>query len=150
MGLYIALYVMYMLSEGGRYDSWIALLFLNAGRGSLHLLCLLLPLSAFLLSHFSGLWRRSCVGTGAVNILSLCWVARLQRKMNNQGKGIVKGRGSAELFGDPERSSSQTEGIIFGEGGVCVHVEWNVGSPCCPDTSRVSGQLQPERWQRRE
>lgn len=27
---------MYMLSEGGRYDSWIALLFLNAGRGSLH------------------------------------------------------------------------------------------------------------------
>lgn len=27
---------MYMLSEGGRYDSWIALLFLNPGRGSLH------------------------------------------------------------------------------------------------------------------
>lgn len=118
MGLYIALYVMCMLSEGGRYDSQIALLFLNAGGGSLHLSCLLLPLSAFLLSHFSGLWRRSCVGTGDVNILSVCWVARLQKKMIIQGKGMVKGRGSAELFGGLERSSSQMKRIIWGKEGV--------------------------------
>lgn len=38
--------------------------------------------------------------------------------MNIQGKGMVKGRGSAELFGDPERSSSQTKGIILGKESV--------------------------------
>lgn len=35
--------------------------------------------------------------------------------MNIQGKRMVKGRGSAELFGDPERPSSQMKGIILGK-----------------------------------
>lgn len=38
--------------------------------------------------------------------------------MNIQGKGMVRGRGSAELFGDPERSSSPTKGIILGKESV--------------------------------
>lgn len=57
------------------------------------------------------------MGTGAVNILSLCGVARLQRKMNIQGKMMVKGKGSAELFVDPEKPSSSDERDCFGEGG---------------------------------
>lgn len=69
--------------------------------------------------------------------------------MNIQGKGMVKGRGSAELFGDPERSSSQMKAIIWGMEGVHAH-GMKCGGPCCPDTSGVSGQLQPEKWQRRE
>lgn len=35
--------------------------------------------------------------------------------MNIQGKRMVKGRGSSELFGDPERPSSQMKGIVLGK-----------------------------------
>lgn len=40
--------------------------------------------------------------------------------MNIQGKGMVKGKGSAELFGDPERSSSRMKAIILGKEHVHV------------------------------
>lgn len=65
------------------------------------------------------------MGTGAVNILSLCGVARLQRKMNIQGKMMVKGKGSAELFVDPERPSSQMKGVVLGK-----EVEHACGMKC--------------------
>lgn len=134
---------MYILSEGGRYDSWIALPLLDAERSSLRAPCVSracsYPISVFLLSHFPGLWRSSCVGTGVVNILSLCWVARLQRKMNIQGKGMGRGRGSVELFGDPGRSSTKMKRIIWGNKAVvCIWDEIWVGSA-------VSDQLQPEK-----
>lgn len=80
------------------------------------------------------------MGTGAVNILSLCRVARLQRKMNIQGKVMVKGKGSAELFVDPEKPSSQMKGIVLGK---------EVVHPCGMKCGLL-GHLQPENCQEKK
>lgn len=51
---------MCMLSEGGRYDSQIALLFLNAGRGSASLMLAPTPLSLSVITFFRPLEKIVC------------------------------------------------------------------------------------------
>lgn len=131
---------MYMLSEGGRYGSWIALLFLNAGRGSLLAPSISpacsYPYLPFCYHNFQASGEDRVWGQELLIFWVCAELLGYREKWTFKEKGWWKGEDLLSCLETQKGPLVKWKGSFWGR-SQRTHVGWNVGSPCWPGTSRL-------------